>query len=147
MLSKAIAITAQAFEGEYDKGGKPYILHCLFVMSKMPKADLELQQIAVMHDLIEDTDYTLEDLKELGFSDRVVAGVALLTHPRWEPYVEYIARIAENMDAVLVKLADLRHNSDITRMKGIGEKDLKRLAKYHKAFKFLKEVRDSNECG
>ena len=79
MLDKAIAITAEAFLGETDKGGQPYILHCLHVMnviSKQNGKDPELMQIAVMHDLVEDTKYSLIDLKKMGFSFRVVAGVA-----------------------------------------------------------------------
>lgn len=142
MLSKAISITAEAFIGKYDKGGKPYILHCIHVMRQMPQDDLELQQIAVLHDLIEDTDYTIYDLGDLGFSDRVLYGVTCLTHDEFVDYDEYIKGISINPDAVLVKMADLRHNSDVLRMKGVRDKDLERIKKYHKAYSFLKGVRD-----
>lgn len=140
MLSKAISITAEAFIGKYDKGGSPYILHCIHVMRKMPRKDLELQQIAVLHDLVEDTDWTIEKLADLGFSDRVLNGVNTLTHRKNESYDDYIKRISQNGDAIMVKLADLRHNSDVMRMKGVRDKDLERIAKYHKAYKFLKGI-------
>lgn len=136
-LGTAIAITANAFEGKTDKGGKPYILHCLHVMNKLKyEGDEDLMCAAVMHDLVEDTEYTLEMLTELGFSDRVVNLVRLLTHTDDE-YMDYIARIKNNSDAVKIKLHDLRHNSDITRMKGLRNEDFKRLEKYHRAYAFL----------
>lgn len=139
MLSKAIAITAEAFIGKYDKGGSPYILHCIHVMRQVGN-DLELQQIAVMHDLVEDTDYTIERLADLGFSDRVINGVNTLTHRKNESYDEYITRIIEGgADTIIVKKHDLRHNSDIMRMKGIRTKDHDRIEKYFKAYKRLEQ--------
>ena len=139
MLAKAIAITSKAFEHRFDKGGKPYILHCLYVMGKMPVNDPELQQIAVMHDLVEDTGWTLDDLRKEGFSERVVAGVGIMTHNHEVPYDDYIHLIATNKDARLVKLADLEHNSIIFRMKGLRKKDFDRLEKYHRAYAYLSE--------
>jgi (p)ppGpp synthase/HD superfamily hydrolase len=139
MLSKAISITAQAFEGNYDKGGKAYILHCLHVMNQMPEKDEELRCIAVMHDLIEDTEWTALQLEKIGFSCRVIEGVRCLTHDS-ESYDDYIKRISLNSDARIIKLADLKHNSDITRMKGLRKKDFDRLEKYHRAFAYLSEV-------
>lgn len=138
-LSVAIAITADAFKNRFDKGGKPYILHCLHVMNQMDKEDDELRCIAVMHDLIEDTDYEIEDLIALGFSDRVTRGIQLLTHDSKIPYMDYVTNLKSNDDARKIKMADLRHNSDITRMKGLREKDFKRLEKYHRAYSFLKD--------
>jgi (p)ppGpp synthase/HD superfamily hydrolase len=140
MLSKAISITAVAFEDELDKGGVPYILHCLHVMDivgKKTNKDPELMQIAVMHDLVEDTKWCLTDLESAGFSARVVAGVASMTHDPYETYDEYIAVIAANPDAKIVKLVDLKHNMDPTRMKGLREKDFARIAKYHLAYATL----------
>ena len=143
-LSKAIAITATAFDGVFDKGGMPYILHCLHVMDVVGKKtdkDLEVMQIAVMHDLIEDTDWELEDLEREGFSDRVVRGVALMTHHHDESYERYVHMIATNPDTRIVKMADLKHNSDPMRMKGLREKDFERLEKYHRAFAYLKNYK------
>lgn len=138
MLSKAIQLAADLFEGKFDKGGHPYILHCLYVMNKMNQDDHELMAIAVLHDVVEDTDFTLEILREVGFSDRVVWGVQALTHEDGIPYMDYIKIISFNEDARKVKIADLRHNSDIMRMKGLRKKDFERLEKYHTAYEYLK---------
>ena len=135
MLAKAIAITSNAFEDSLDKGGVPYIMHCLHVMNivgKKTDKDPELMSIAVMHDLIEDTEWTLADLASAGFSDRVIAGVSSMTHDPHETYEEYLNVIAANPDAVIVKLVDLKHNSDPMRMKGLRDKDMDRIVKYHR---------------
>ena len=139
MLAQAIAITATAFEDKCDKGGQPYILHCLFVMNQMSANDHELMAIAVLHDVVEDTSYTLTDLRELGFPERVIDGVKALTHLDDVPYMNYIKSISLNTDARLVKMADLQHNSDIMRMKGLRKKDFERLEKYHTAMAYLKD--------
>lgn len=139
MLDKAIRIASEAFEGVYDKGGQPYILHCLYVMNQMCENDYELRSIAVMHDLIEDTEWTIGDLYNEGFSDRVVQGVMTMTHLIDESYEDYIKRISCNDDARRVKMADLKHNSDITRLKGVRKKDFARLEKYSKAYLYLSE--------
>tara|TARA_R110000851_G_scaffold330328_1_gene503044 strand:- start:660 stop:1082 length:423 start_codon:yes stop_codon:yes gene_type:complete len=140
MLGEAIAITTEAFRGKKDKGGKPYILHCLRVMMQMPRYDEELMSIAVMHDLVEDTDYSLSDLYRLGFSERVVGGVGFLTHVKGVPYEDYIKVLASNTDARLVKMADLQDNSDLTRLKGVTKKDFDRVEKYQKSFLYLSKT-------
>lgn len=140
-LAVAIAIAADAFRETTDKAGEPYILHCLRVMNGLHTRDKELQSIAVLHDVVEDTDISLEDLRTMGFSDRVVKAVALLTHDKDNTsYEDYIAGVAKNEDARLVKLSDLRDNSDITRLKGISSKDMERMEKYHWAYTFLKNI-------
>jgi len=142
MLDKAIALTAAHFEGKFDKGGQPYILHCLHVMHAVcpNQDDHELMCIAVMHDLVEDTDIDLDDLYALGFSQRVVAGVDCMTHRAGEDYMDvYIQRIALNRDARLVKIQDLDHNSQMMRMKGIRQKDFRRIEKYQRAYQYLKD--------
>lgn len=147
-LSTAIAITAKAFEGIYDKGGEPYILHCLAVMYGVAYTDDdEIMMAAVMHDLIEDTDYTTEDLYELGFSSSIVNMISRLTHMDGDSYDEYLDVIACNKGCIQIKLADLKHNTDITRMKGLREKDFKRLEKYHRAYKFLEECLENFGSG
>ena len=142
MLDKAIAIASQAFMGKYDKGGEPYILHCLHVMRRVKRLGKEAMIAAVLHDLIEDTDWTAEQLIEEGFDPQTVALIVLLTHQDGEEYMDYIMRISVSPIARTIKMADLRHNSDIHRMKGLREKDFKRLEKYHKAYAYLKEVKD-----
>jgi len=137
MLAKAISLAAKVFQGKKDKAGKPYILHCLRVMNSVNQDDEELMQIAVLHDVIEDSDMSLDDLKDMGFCARVIIGVSLLTHKKEEPYDEYIKRIATNPDARAVKRADLKDNSDITRLKGLRQKDHERMEKYHRAWVYL----------
>ena len=139
-LELAIRITTNAFMGKYDKGGMPYILHCLHVMNVVAKKtdkDSDLMQIAVMHDLVEDTFWTIEDLKAEGFCRRVLNGVHTMTHERSVTYVQYIDNISSSKDATIVKLVDLKHNMDPTRMKGLREKDFARIEKYHKAYAYL----------
>lgn len=138
MLDKAISMAAQSFEGKFDKGGKPYILHCIHVMNKVRHLGEDYMVVGILHDLIEDTDYTLKDLQDLMFHDRIVEAIKAMTHLPGELYEDYIKRIKENEIATQVKLADLKHNSDITRMKGLTDKDFRRLEKYHKAFDFLR---------
>jgi len=139
MLDIAIAITAEAFRGKFDKGGSPYILHCLHVMDTVrPQTELN-RTVGVLHDLIEDTSYTLDDLYKLGFNHEVVEAVSACTHIDNVPYDDYIMALAKNSTSRAVKLADLRHNSDITRMKGVRDKDFARLVKYHKAYKYLQD--------
>jgi hypothetical protein len=145
MLSKAISIAAQSFEHIKDKGGKPYILHCLRVMDNLKTEDEELKTIAILHDFVEDifkTDFErgFFELRQAGFSERVVRALDLLTHRPEAPYDDYIKGIATNPDAVKVKLSDLKDNSDITRLKGLTKKDFDRLEKYSRSFVYLSKI-------
>lgn len=137
LLAKAIAIASEAHVKQLDKGDKAYILHPLRVMYSMPQDDPEMMQIAVMHDVVEDSDWTFEALRAEGFSERVLAALELLTHSD-EDYDTYIDRISTNTDATHSKLGDLSDNSDITRLKGIREKDFERMKKYHRSYLKLK---------
>ncbi len=140
-LNKMLVLVTTEFDGIYDKGGVPYVLHCLKVMHYLKSDDEELQQIALGHDLIEDRKHvTYALLREMGFSERVIAGICAMTKVPGETNDEYMTRIKANPDAIRVKLADLRHNSDIRRLKGVTEKDIKRIEKYHKMYLELKEL-------
>lgn len=138
-LSMAVALAATRHDGQIDKGGKPYILHTLKVMHYLKTEDLELMAAAVMHDIIEDTDTTYEELRIMGFSERVIRAVAGMTKIKGQTPAEYLAQVMANVDSALIKLADLRHNSDIRRLKGVTEKDVKRIEKYQKMFTTIKE--------
>lgn len=140
MLDRAIALAADSFKGRFDKAGKPYILHCLAVMNQMPQDDEELMAIAVLHDVVEDTKITFDDLAKQGFSRRVISALQLLTHNQETSYDAYIRALALSPDAKRVKIADLRHNSDITRMKGLETKDFDRLEKYHRSYIYLTKI-------
>jgi (p)ppGpp synthase/HD superfamily hydrolase len=142
MLDKMLVLVVTKFSGKVDKQGVPYVLHCLKVMHYGKTDDPELQCILVGHDLVEDTDVTFQLLREMGFTERIIEGIRALTRMPGETEEEYLARVKANKDAVKGKLADLRHNSDIRRLKGITPKDIARIQKYHKAYLELKE----HEC-
>ena len=138
MLSDMLLLATKAHHGQKDKAGKAYILHCLKVMHYLNSDDEELQCIALGHDLVEDTNVTYSDLRYY-FSDRVVNGIRALTKQRGQTYNEYKQQVFANKDAMRVKMCDLRHNSDIRRLKGVTEKDVARIAKYHQFYLEIKE--------
>lgn len=122
-LDGAIALAAEKFVGVYDKSGEPYILHCLQVMNNVKKwNDVELEIAAVLHDIVEDTDVTFEDLEELGYSPRVIKIIKHVTIEDGISYDDEISRICNDQDSIKVKMADLEHNSSILRLKGIRQK-------------------------
>ena len=140
MLGTAIALASERFEKKKDKGGKPYILHCLRVMNSVEHLGEDVMCIAVLHDILEDTNMTAIDLINLGFSNRVINGVTALTKPERTEYQLYIKSLVYNTDAVSVKLADLKDNSNITRLKGVTKKDFDRMEKYHLAYTYLSKI-------
>ena len=140
-LGKAIAIAAQAHQEQYDKAGTPYILHPLRMMLRMSS---ETEMIAaILHDVVEDTDWTLDKLRQAGFAAEVVQAVECLTHRDHETYDEFIARVRTNALASKVKLADLEDNMDMRRLNTLTEKDAERLHKYHRAWLALRQVGDA----
>lgn len=139
LLAKAMSISALAHEKQLDRGGKAYIMHPIRIMMRLRTEDPELMQVAILHDVAEDSNWTLSKLSAIGFSDKVITAVSLLTHNPKDSYEIYIRAISTDKYATLVKLEDLRDNSDITRLKGVTEKDLARMEKYHKAYTFLKK--------
>jgi (p)ppGpp synthase/HD superfamily hydrolase len=132
MLSKMLLLVTQKFDGKYDRAGKPYVLHLLKVMHYIKSEDEELQVIALGHDLVEDTDVTFFDLTNMGFTGRVVQGIRNMTKMPGQTEDEYVVGLMSSVDSIVVKLADLRHNSDIRRLKGLTEKDFARIQKYHR---------------
>ncbi len=143
-LGVAIQAAANAHAGQYDKGGMPYLLHPLHLMNQL-MFDAQLATIAVLHDVIEDSAVGLAELKRLGMSSRVLSALMVLTHDKGQSYEDYIEGVCTNYDAIRVKRKDLEHNSDITRLKGVGQKDLDRMAKYHRAFVRLTEAKRTYE--
>jgi (p)ppGpp synthase/HD superfamily hydrolase len=138
-LAMAIGIAAKAFKDKLDKSEEPYILHCLYVMYKQTTDTRRI--IAILHDLVEDTDWDFQDLRNKGFGDAVIMPLMLLTHdPTMKTYEQYIAEISTNEDARAVKLADLEHNTQVSRLKGLTKADFARLEKYHKAYTYLSKV-------
>jgi (p)ppGpp synthase/HD superfamily hydrolase len=142
MLGKAIAIASKAFVNEKDRGGKPYILHCLYVMHKVKHLGEEAMICAVLHDVPEDCwkrGYTLDYFRNAGFSSEVIKILELLTHDPSVPYMEYIKSISTHPIAKAIKKADLEHNSKLTRIKDVRKKDFERMEKYILAFKYLND--------
>lgn len=133
---KAMKIAYNAHMGQVDKSGIPYIYHPIHLAEQMETEEECI--VALLHDTVEDTSVTFEEL-EKEFSSTIIDAVKLLTHDEAIPYMEYVKNIKENPIAKKVKLADLRHNSDITRKEEITEKDRKRNEKYKEAIKFLSE--------
>jgi (p)ppGpp synthase/HD superfamily hydrolase len=140
MLSVMIVIATNGHDGQFDKSGKPYILHTLKVMHYLKSEDLELCGIAVGHDLFEDTKVTAEDLRKAGISERIISGIYAMTKMPGQTFEEYKETLKRNPDAIRVKMADLRHNSDIRRLKGVTESDIKRTVKYMNFYQELKEI-------
>ena len=132
---KAYEIAKKAHLGQVDKAGEDYIKHPEKVASFV-KTDEE-KAVAYLHDVIEDTELTLEDLYKYGFSEEVLKAVDVITKKKGQDYQTYLNFVKENKLARVVKLADLRHNSDLTRLINITEKDIERKEKYQKAIDFL----------
>lgn len=139
---KAENIIKEAFADKTDKAGAPYTGH-LFRVRESVKAnggDHELQCIALLHDLLEDcSEWNIERLGK-HFSVRVVEGVKALTKADNQPYSDYLAKLSDNSDAVMVKLADLKDNMDLSRLRTPQKSDYQRVAKYKRAFKFLSSL-------
>ena len=135
LTNEAMKIAYAAHHGQLDKGGIPYIFHPYHLAEQMN--DEYTTCVALLHDVVEDTDVTLDTLRET-FPKEVIDAVALMTHAKGEDYFAYVARIAENPIAKTVKLADLRHNSDSTRLENADEATLAHFReKYRKAFEIL----------
>ena len=134
---KAMRLSFKAHEGQLDRCGIPYVTHPLHLAEQMSDEDSTVA--ALLHDVAEDTDYSLEDLRRMAFPPRALEAVALLTHDPVEPYLDYVARVKQNPVARTVKLADLRHNSDLTRLDTVTERDLARVEKYAAALRLLEE--------
>ncbi|WP_312438490.1 HD domain-containing protein [Janthinobacterium sp.] len=134
-LERAIEIAARAHAGQADKGGAPYILHPLRVMLRVAPGAQQI--VAVLHDVVEDSDVTFEDLEREGFSAEVVKGLRAVTKVEGESYEDFVARAARDPVGKAVKLADLMENSDLSRIAEPSRKDLERVEKYGRAIAYL----------
>ena len=130
-LDRAIQIAVQAHVGQIDKGGAPYILHPLRLMLEMNTPAGMI--VAVLHDVVEDSRWTVERLRDEGFSEEALAAIECLTHREGESYPDFIERVRTNALASEVKMADLIDNLDASRIPAMTEKDLERVRKYQKA--------------
>ncbi len=131
----ALRLCYRAHEGQTDRGGLPYVFHPLHIAEQM--TDELTVTAALLHDVLEDTDLTVSDLLSAGISREAAAVVEVLTRREAEDYFEYISRIAQSPAARAVKLADLRHNSDLSRLDAVSDKDIIRREKYARAIEML----------
>jgi len=137
-LEKAIIIAAQAHDGQTDKAGEPYILHPLRMMLRL--SSIEDRITAVLHDVVEDSDISLEDLRAEGFSEKIIEAIHSVTKESGESYEDFINRAASNPIARRVKLVDLEDNSNLSRIKNPTDIDLKRIEKYRRAIEMIKAI-------
>ena len=136
LTKKAMKLCFEAHKHQTDKSGIPYVFHPFHLAEQM--TDELTATVALLHDVIEDTDYSIEDLQSMGYPKAVLEALKLMTHAKHIPYMEYIAAIKTNPIARCVKLADLQHNSDLTRLDAIDAKALDRIEKYRQAIETLK---------
>lgn len=134
-IEEAIALAVEAHRGQRDRAGAPYVLHPLRMMFRV-ETDAE-RMAAVLHDVVEDTDRTLDDLRAEGFPEEVVAAVDHLTRREGEGYDDFVRRAAAHPVARRVKIADLEDNMDVRRTGTVTEEDVERLTRYHRAWRSL----------
>lgn len=138
LTKKALKISFDAHKNQVDKSGMPYVYHPFHLAEQM---DDEISTcVALLHDVVEDTAVTLGDLKAAGFPDDVIEALSLMTHGDDVPYMEYIRALKDNPVARKVKLADLAHNSDLTRLDKVDDKAIERANKYRQAMLILKSA-------
>ena len=135
MVDLAFSIARKAHEGQLDKAGVDYIEHPIYVASKVDTE--EEKAVALLHDVIEDSPVSAEGLLQAGLPETVVTAVQVLTKKKEQDYQTYLETVKKNPLARVVKLADLKHNSDLSRLPSITAKDRERLKKYKKAIDFL----------
>lgn len=137
LIEKSLSIALKAYAGQKDKAGKTYILHPIRIMAKMET--IEEMAVALLHDVIEDSEVTVKELLKQGIPAKVVKAVQTLTKIEGENYDQFIDRVLKNKLAAKVKKADIEDNINVLRLKSVSSKDLERIAKYHKAWKKLEQ--------
>ena len=137
MTKKALKLCFEAHKEQPDKSGMPYVFHPFHLAEQMETEETTI--VALLHDLVEDTAYTIEDLINVGFGKDITDAIALMTHADDVEYMDYVRAIKNNPIAKKVKLADLKHNSDLSRLDVINEEALQRREKYQKAIALLEE--------
>ena len=146
MLYKTLELVLKVFEDKVDKGGLPYFNHLFKVYEGVVSYDEKI--IALLHDIVEDTNITFDDLKEFGYNDNIIKSLTYLTKKKGEYYPDYIERIISSNDiqTLNVKLSDLKHNMDITRIKNPNINDYERISKrYEPAYIKIKNKLDEME--
>ena len=135
MIEKALQIAIKAHKGQTDVGGKPYILHVLRVMNSVDKDEEKIT--AILHDVVEDTDWTFNKLKKEGFSNKIIEAIDSVTKRKGEDYFTFVNRSKNNVIGRVVKIADIKDNANIKRIDNPKKKDFERVERYKKALKIL----------
>ncbi len=144
-LEDAISLATKAHRGRKDKAFAPYILHPLRVMLRMKTKDERI--VALLHDVVEDTKYTLKDLGKAGYSQKILRSLDYLTKRDGEEYDQFIKRVKHNPLARKVKIADLKDNLDLKRIKKPKQRDFMRIEKYRRALKELSKAEKQSKRG
>ena len=137
LTKKALKLCFEAHKNQVDKSGMPYVFHPFHLAEQMKTEETTI--VALLHDVIEDTDYIIDDIRKMGFPEIVIDALVLMTHDESVPYMEYVKQIKKNSIAKAVKLADLKHNSDLSRLDVVDEKAVARAEKYRQAIELLTE--------
>jgi hypothetical protein len=141
LLEKAIGLALMAHSGQTDKAGAPYILHPLRLM--LAAQGREQQITALLHDVLEDSDISADDLRDAGIPAAVVSALEALTRQLDESYEDFVERLGENPLARAVKLLDLQDNLNVQRLPALKKDDLMRLGRYHRALQYLRSLEDA----
>lgn len=144
-IELAEIIATEAHIGQVDKGGNPYICHPATVASLVETQDEKI--VAWLHDIVEDTTVTLEDLRKFGFTDEIIDAVNAITRRQGESRKDYLNRVKQNPIAIQVKIADLKHNSDISRIPNPTSKDYERVKRYKREINELRRYRNGKFKG
>lgn len=135
MTKKALKLSFEAHKDQVDKSGMPYVYHSFHLAEQMKDENTTI--VALLHDVAEDTDIAIDDIRKMGFNEEVCKALKLMTHDDNVPYIEYVKKLKSNPIAKAVKIADLAHNSDLTRLDVVDEKALMRVEKYKRAMEEL----------
>jgi (p)ppGpp synthase/HD superfamily hydrolase len=135
MTKRALSICFEAHKDQLDKSGMPYVFHPFHLAEQMETEETTI--VALLHDVIEDSSINADDLKEEGFSEEIIEAILLMTHEKGADYKKYVKAIKSNPIARAVKLADLRHNSDLSRLNVITDEALERRKRYLEALEIL----------
>ena len=143
LTKKAVTLAYRAHAGQTDRAGWPYILHPVHIAEQMITEDTCV--VALLHDVLEDTDVTLEDMRKEGFTEQQLEAVQLMTHSKNVPYMDYVKKLSGNAVARAVKIGDLKHNMDRSRLSEYTEKDEQRYRKYKEALEQLLKCEEQDK--
>lgn len=146
MTKAAMKLCFEAHKDQIDKAGIPYVFHPISLAERFGEDQEAETCVALLHDVLEDTDYTVDDIRAAGMSEEVIEALLLLNHNPKVEYMDYVRHLSKNNIARHVKIYDLQHNSDLSRLEKVAEKDLKRVEKYKEALRILFEVEGSSEA-